>query len=159
MKYGIVGLSLLALSLACARPSADVAAPAPIVPFGYAAPEVYARWIADVQACVLAVAKLDSIRASEAGTARTFAIDHLLDNVSELRFFAMPTERSNAAFDCPGKGECWGLHHGGGLIYISAQRLLDSVTVKHEVMHEIVTSDGEANVPYHGVPWGLCEYN
>lgn len=148
------------LALGCARPTSNVAvAPEPLVGFGYAAPAEYYDWIAQVQTCVTQIAALDSVRAEQTGTPRAFEIDHLIRDIAELHFFAIPTERADGTFTCPQGFPCWGVAIAPGDIYLSAQRVMDRVTVKHEVMHIIVNSEGEHDVPYHGVPWGLCEYN
>ena len=158
MKRTLLALALFAIG--CARPTANVgAAPEPLVGFGYSAPPEYLQWIGEVQNCVRQIALLDSVRAVETNTPRAFEIDHLIQDIHELRFFAIPTERADGTFTCPQGFQCWGVAIAPGDIYISAQRSMDRVTVKHEVMHVIVASDGEASVPYHGVPWGLCEYN
>lgn len=158
MRRPLLALALFAL--ACARPTADVAvAPEPLVGFGYSAPAQYYEWIAQVQTCAQQIAALDSVRAEQTGEPRAFAIDHLIRDIGELHFFAIPTERADGTFTCPQGFQCWGVAFEDNVIYLSAQRVMDPVTVKHEVLHIVVASDGEASVPYHGVPWGLCEYN
>lgn len=158
MTRTLVVLAMLALG--CARPTADVAvAPTPVAGFGYTAPPEYIDWIAQVQACAQQIAALDSMMAEQTGTARTFVVDRIVVDVRELHFYAVPTERADGTFTCPQGFACWGFALAPGDIYLSAQRMMDRVTVKHEVLHIVVASDGEADVPYHGVPWGLCEYN
>lgn len=150
----------LALLVGCASPR--VRTPEPLIGFGYSAPIEYLTWIGEAQNCVQQIALLDSVRAEESGAPRAFTVDHLIHKASELRFYAIPTERADGTFTCPQGFQCWGVaiaEASGPAIYLSAQRAMDRVTVKHEVMHVIVESAGEDSVPYHGVPWGLCEYN
>jgi hypothetical protein len=156
-----IALALALLLLGCARPTANVAtSPEPLLGFGYGAPPEYVQWVAEVQSCVRQIAALDAAHAVETNTPRAFEIDHFIEDMSEVQFFAVPTERGDGTFTCPQGFQCWGITFTpADVIYLSAQRIMDPVTVKHEIMHIIVESAGEHDVPYHGLPWGLCEYN
>ena len=83
--------------------------------------------------------------------------DHV--DVRVFKWLAVFTERDDGTFVCgDGKQSCFGEFVAPDSIFVSGQGLQAAWLIRHEVMHYLVESPGEAVYGNHGAPWGLCEF-
>lgn len=157
MTGNLSAVLFLFIVLSCAHPR----------PAGYELPAVmvvtitplrpYARWYEEAANCADIL-----LRVQSAGVADYRMNPDAPESVNDIVWRIAATEDPREVFPCaidgmPDVQACWGLTALGDTITIAGPRMLDEVTVKHEMLHVLVIADSERLIR-HGLPWGFCEH-